>query len=192
MERPPLAPAGCSCAGCFANSCGVCCCPLACACCLRREAPRVSGEAILAAGNKFVELPDGRKVEYMVSGDLSSEEVVYYQHGYLGSCEMKGPFAEICKELGLKLIAASQPGFGLSDSYPLGQKRTLAEWPSDIVSPRAMLPLLVIYGILNSVVTDGHPRRGGRAELPPDGHLRGLRPRRRTRPRSKTTSSTPN
>lgn len=96
-------------------------CPCSTNCCLRTEAPRVPAEAILAAGNKFVEV-DGRKIEYSVGGDTTSDEIVYYQHGYLGSATFGGPFAAIAKELGLKLICGSQPGFGLRDSYPLNRK----------------------------------------------------------------------
>ena len=37
------------------------------------------------------------------------------------------------------------PGFGLSDSYPLGQTRKLAEWPADVL---AVLDAEGIYVII--------------------------------------------
>jgi pimeloyl-ACP methyl ester carboxylesterase len=39
---------------------------------------------------------------------------------------------KVAADLGVKLISASMPGFGHSDSYPLGVERSLLDWPADI------------------------------------------------------------
>mmetsp|Transcript_51821 Transcript_51821/g.152721 ORF Transcript_51821/g.152721 Transcript_51821/m.152721 type:complete len:413 (-) Transcript_51821:387-1625(-) len=88
---------------------------------------------IEAAGHRFVRLPDGRKLEYSVTG-RDDGVPVYLQHGHLGSCCMAPCIDRLMKELGVKLIAASMPGFGLSDSYPLGRTRKLSEWPADVLA----------------------------------------------------------
>jgi len=89
--------------------------------------------AFAATGTKFVRLPDGRKLEYSVSGAPNGVPV-YYQGGYMTSCVVPEPQSVIAKEMGLKIIAVSMPGFGLSDSYPLGRTRKLSEWPADVAA----------------------------------------------------------
>ena len=64
---------------------------------------------IEAAGHWFVRLPDGRKLEYSVTG-RDDGVPVYLQHGYMGSCFMAPCIDRLMKELGVKLIAASMPG----------------------------------------------------------------------------------
>ena len=125
-----------TCRGVCSNTCMVCCCPCGTAC---RMYPtgRVKAEDIEAkAGHRFVALPDGRLLEYTVGGDEESDNVVYFQHGYMlcGSMACDPTISAICKKAGIKIIAASMPGCGLSDSYPIGKVRTIKEWPADVLT----------------------------------------------------------
>eukprot|EP00930_Biecheleria_cincta_P017113 TRINITY_DN13698_c0_g1_i2.p1 TRINITY_DN13698_c0_g1~~TRINITY_DN13698_c0_g1_i2.p1 ORF type:complete len:328 (+),score=51.91 TRINITY_DN13698_c0_g1_i2:53-1036(+) len=103
-----------------------------CASC-RRPAPKVTAIDIERAGHKFVELPDGRKLEYVVCGDPDGVPVVF-THGYLSSCRASEARAELCRKNGIKWIAVSQPGFGLSDVYPDFRQRPLTDWPQDVLA----------------------------------------------------------
>ena len=138
LTRLSFSPAG---YGCIGNSCQAICFPVSMLCCCRCNPSRVDAAAIAAKGHKMVEVGGGasptRKLEYAVGGDLTSDEVVYYQHGYANSCSGMRSFSKVAEKLGMKLIMASMPGFGLSDSYPVslvsvGTPRPLADWPADV------------------------------------------------------------
>jgi len=100
---------------------------------LRVPATPTDEGAFAASGTKFVRLPDGRKLEYSVYGAPNGVPI-YMQHGYMGSCFVSGPMDALAKEMGVKVIAASMPGFGLSDAYPLERTRKLSEWPADVAA----------------------------------------------------------
>lgn len=103
-----------------------------CASC-RRPAPKVAASDIEKVGHKFVELPDGRKLEYVICGDPEGVPVVF-THGYLSSCRSSEARSELCRRNGIKWIAVSQPGFGLSDVYPDYRQRPLTDWPQDVLA----------------------------------------------------------
>ena len=84
-------------------------------------------------GGKYVETDDRRKVEYFVFGNLEPQsKVVICMHG-------SGPEAmselalneKCCKELGLKGIAISLPGYGYTDMNP---GRKVVDWPKEDLS----------------------------------------------------------
>ena len=60
---------------------------------------------------------------------------VYFQHGYGNTGKVVYGYPDLCESaesLGLYIFSPSQPGFGLSSTYPLNKVRTLKEWPADI------------------------------------------------------------
>lgn len=88
---------------------------------------------IEADGGRWVKTNDGRLIEYFTCGKAGGTWV-YVQVGY-GATGQAVVHWEIClaaEKLGLQVFSPSQPGFGLSSSYPLDKVRTLKEWPADI------------------------------------------------------------
>jgi pimeloyl-ACP methyl ester carboxylesterase len=102
---------------------------------LRAPAEPVSTDAIEGAGNYWVRLEDGRLLEYAKCGDDKGTPV-YAAHGYSQTANAyTAPWmCEIAKNNGLLMISVSMPGFGLSDSMPLGFKRSLLDWPKDVLA----------------------------------------------------------
>eukprot|EP00947_MAST-08B_sp_MAST-8B-sp1_P002993 g2993.t1 len=89
---------------------------------------------IEADGGRWVRLPDGRLLEYFTCGRAGGTPL-YWQHGYGNTGKALFAMPEICETaeaLGLRVVSPSQPGFGLSSTYPLDTVRTLKEWPADI------------------------------------------------------------
>lgn len=73
-------------------------------------------------------LRDGRRFAYLEAGDLRGTPV-FFIHGNPGSRYMRHPDDAIAKALGVRLIVADRPGYGLSDFQP---GRTLLDLPSDL------------------------------------------------------------
>jgi len=72
--------------------------------------------------------------QYFRCGNKGGKDV-YFQHGYGNTGKVIFTVPEIChaaEKLNLHLFSPSQPGFGLSSTYPLDKVRKLSEWPSDI------------------------------------------------------------
>ena len=110
---------------------------------LRVPALPVDPAAITAAGNRYVTLKDGRMLEYVVCGapEPTSESVeapmaVYAAHGYAGTGGMVAApwMCEAYLSNNMRVFAVTMPGFGLSDSMPLGRLRSLAEWGADVLA----------------------------------------------------------
>jgi pimeloyl-ACP methyl ester carboxylesterase len=120
-----------------ASCCGVLCLFLALAMVFLRAQPKhpATIDEIVSDGGKYVLTTDGRLIEYFTCGKMDDGIPLYFQHGYGNTGKLVFAVPEFCaaaKKLGLKIISPSQPGFGLSSTYPLSKKRTLAEWPADI------------------------------------------------------------
>jgi pimeloyl-ACP methyl ester carboxylesterase len=79
--------------------------------------------------DQVLELKDGRKLGYAEYGDLSGKPMFHF-HGYVGSRLEAKLFGEKIKEHGVHVISVDRPGIGLSDFQP---KRTLLDWPDDII-----------------------------------------------------------
>jgi pimeloyl-ACP methyl ester carboxylesterase len=79
--------------------------------------------------NQQIELSDGRKLGYAEYGDLNGKPIFHF-HGYYGSRLEARMLAYKAKEHGVRLISVERPGMGLSDFQP---KRTLLDWPSDLL-----------------------------------------------------------
>lgn len=99
--------------------------------CCAKAAPKIKAEDILSIGHSYVERDDGRLVEYLTCGDPNGVPVVL-NHGFMRTCMFAKLFDASAKENGIRLLCASLPGFGLSDSYPLGVERSILEWPLDV------------------------------------------------------------
>ncbi len=79
--------------------------------------------------DQVIELKDGRKLGYAEYGDFNGKPMFHF-HGYVGS-RLEGRFyGEKPKEHGVHMISVDRPGIGLSDFQP---KRTLLDWPDDII-----------------------------------------------------------
>jgi pimeloyl-ACP methyl ester carboxylesterase len=64
--------------------------------------------------DKFVILPDNRKLAYLEFGDPRGQPIFYF-HGWPAS-RLSGAETDVAaKKLGLRIISPDRPGFGLSD-----------------------------------------------------------------------------
>jgi len=79
--------------------------------------------------DQVIQLKDGRKLGYAEYGDLSGKPMFHF-HGHPGSRLEARLFGEKPKEHGVHLITVDRPGLGLSDFQ---SKRTLLDWPDDII-----------------------------------------------------------
>ncbi len=80
------------------------------------------------SGSRSIELQDGRALAYAEYGDLHGRPVFFF-HGTPGSRYFRPP-DEVTRQLGVRLIAADRPGYGLS-TFQAG--RRCIDWPRDIV-----------------------------------------------------------
>lgn len=62
-------------------------------------------------------LPDGRKLDYEISGDSNGYPLVW-QHGTPGSVKATPPaFVRVCEKNGVKVISMSRAGYGESPRH---------------------------------------------------------------------------
>lgn len=81
-----------------------------------------------AINNKILTLPDGRVMGYCEYGDPVGMPVIFC-HGYPAS-RLQGALTQlVAKQIGLRIVSADRPGFGLSDPLP---GRNLLDWPRDV------------------------------------------------------------
>ena len=61
---------------------------------------------------------------------------VYAAHAYASTGgNLAAPWmCEAYQKFGMRVFAVTMPGFGLSDSMPLGQRRSLADWGADVLA----------------------------------------------------------
>jgi pimeloyl-ACP methyl ester carboxylesterase len=74
-------------------------------------------------------LPDGRRLAYAEYGAPAGTPVFFFQG--TPSSRLMHPDEDVTRDLGVRLIMADRPGFGLSDPKP---GRTLLDWPDDVVA----------------------------------------------------------
>lgn len=79
-------------------------------------------------GDARITLRDGRRLGYAVYGDPHGQPVFYF-HGFPGSRLEAGLAGATAAKLGVRLVAADRPGFGLSQFKP---GRTIPQWSDDI------------------------------------------------------------
>ncbi|RLB50849.1 MAG: alpha/beta hydrolase [Deltaproteobacteria bacterium] len=84
-------------------------------------------------------LQDGRSLAYSEYGAPGGQPVFYF-HGHPGSRRDFPAFdpGDIARELGVRIIAADRPGYGLSDFQP---GRRMLDWPDDVCEPADALQL---------------------------------------------------
>lgn len=91
------------------------------------EPSPLDGFSFSSAGTT-IQLPDGRRLAYLETGDPEGRPVLYF-HGSPGS-RLEGLFFDqFNKQLGVRLIAIDRPGYGLSDFQ---QNRTYLNWAGDV------------------------------------------------------------
>ena len=74
-------------------------------------------------------LKDGRRLAYAEYGDPNGKPLFFF-HGMPGS-RVEGELTDaVAKKLGVRVIAADRPGYGLSDFVP---RRTFLDWPADVL-----------------------------------------------------------
>lgn len=91
------------------------------------EPSLAEGFAFSSTG-KTIQLSDGRTLSYLESGDPNGRPVFYF-HGGPGSRLEGQLFDELNQKLGIRMIVADRPGYGLSDNQ---ENRTYLNWADDV------------------------------------------------------------
>jgi pimeloyl-ACP methyl ester carboxylesterase len=87
--------------------------------------------------DRVIRLRDGRRLGYSEWGDPAGRPVLYF-HGWPGS-RIEGRLGdEAARGQAVRLIGLDRPGMGLSDYQ---RRRTLVDWPDDVVQVAAALGL---------------------------------------------------
>lgn len=96
-----------------------------------------------------LELPDGRKVDYLISGSADGFPLVYI-HGTPGSYSTESDLVAACEKKNIKLITLSRAGYGGSSR---NRGRTVVDFVADIHA-------LLQYLGLNECVVGGESGGG--------------------------------
>ena len=88
-------------------------------------------------GDRTIRLRDGRRLGYAEWGDPGGRPLLYF-HGWPGSRAEARLGDEAARARGVRFIAIDRPGMGLSEFQP---RRTLADWPDDVLQLAAALAL---------------------------------------------------
>ena len=114
-----------------------------------------------AGEDRFLGLPDGRRLGYTEFGDPLGIPLCAF-HGTPGSRFMFRLVHEPARRLGLRIIAPDRPGFGLSDYQ---ENRTLADWADDV---RALADKLGLARFGVAGISGGGPYVAACAALLPE------------------------
>lgn len=114
-----------------------------------------------AGEDRFLSLPDGRRLGYTEFGDPLGVPLCAF-HGTPGSRFMFRLVHETARRLGLRIIAPDRPGFGLSDYQ---ENRTLADWADDV---RALADKLGLARFGVAGISGGGPYVAACAALLPE------------------------
>ncbi|MEX5271570.1 alpha/beta fold hydrolase [Kocuria sabuli] len=116
-------------------------------------------------GNRIVTTPDGRRLEFRLTGPPGGLPVVFH-HGAPGAAVPFGPLERAAADRGLRVLTVSRPGYGTSDPLP-EQKApgTVADATADILS---VLDELGAADFLALGWSSGAPRALACAALLPD------------------------
>ena len=122
-----------------------CCC---CACC-GAAPPKIDPQKILQDGGHYVQLSDGRIVEYFVYGDVESDRVLVQINGSQGTAKLftELPSNQVLRDLHIKGLAVTVPGFGFSSPQ---YDRKIGNWPKDDLAP-----VLEVEGVTGNFMVEG-------------------------------------
>ena len=79
---------------------------------------------------EFVQLADGRKLEYLIEGPADGIPLVFH-HGTPGAAVRFAPLAEAAERHGLRLVSPGRPGYGASTPQP---GRSIGDVAADVSS----------------------------------------------------------
>ena len=79
---------------------------------------------------EFVQLADGRKLEYLIEGPADGIPLVFH-HGTPGAAVRFAPLAEAAERHGLRLVSPGRPGYGASTPQP---GRSISDVAADVSS----------------------------------------------------------
>ncbi len=80
--------------------------------------------------DRLLRLADDRVLSYRVQGRAKGKPLLFF-HGWPGSRLLNHPDLSIWERLGIMLVTADRPGYGLSSRAP---GRTVADWTSDVAA----------------------------------------------------------
>ena len=135
-----------------------------------------------AGEDRFLGLPDGRRLGYTEFGDPLGIPLCAF-HGTPGSRFMFRLVHETARRLGLRIIAPDRPGFGLSDYQ---ENRTLADWADDV---RALADKLGLARFGVAGISGGGPYVAACAALLPGWVWQLMKPGETSLPRASTVRS---
>jgi pimeloyl-ACP methyl ester carboxylesterase len=78
---------------------------------------KLSSNRVMDRLNQQIRLRDGRMLGFAEYGVPTGVPIVYF-HGWPSSRLEPYAVREVCVQLGVRMIAADRPGFGLSDFQP--------------------------------------------------------------------------
>src|SRR5436190_15355497 len=95
--------------------------------------------------NQRIQLRDGRQLGYAEYGDPNGKPVLYF-HGWPSSRLEARILHGTVSEMGVRLIAADRPGYGLSDFKP---ERAIVDWTEDVrdLTDQLKLSRFAVLGI---------------------------------------------
>ena len=79
---------------------------------------------------EFVQLADGRELEYLIEGPADGIPLVFH-HGTPGAAVRFAPLAEAAERYGLRLVSPGRPGYGASTPQP---GRSISDVAADVSS----------------------------------------------------------
>lgn len=82
----------------------------------------------LTKNDHLITLKDGRRLGYCEYGDPKGKPLFYF-HGWPGCRLMVLETNKAAKKMGIRVISADRPGYGLSDYK---EDRALLDWPEDV------------------------------------------------------------
>ena len=116
-------------------------------------------------GNRSVTTPDGRRLEFRLTGPPEGLPVVFH-HGAPGAAVPFGPLERAAANRGLRVVTVSRPGYGASD--PLPEETSPGTVADAAADTRCVLDALEVADFLALGWSSGAPRALACAALLPD------------------------
>ncbi|MEX5261284.1 alpha/beta fold hydrolase [Kocuria sp. CPCC 205263] len=116
-------------------------------------------------GNRSVTTPDGRSLEFRLTGPPGGLPVVFH-HGAPGAAVLFGPLERAAADRGLRVATVSRPGYGASD--PLPEEKAPGTVAGAVADTSFLLDELEMTDFLTLGWSSGAPRALACAALLPD------------------------